>query len=213
MLNTQQGETPTLARVILDTIENRLCDLHVSLPGKVLSYDPGTQKAKIQLQIKRKYVDGTDVEIPPVVDVPVAWPRAGKSYLHLPLKAGHQVMVVFSERSLDEWKEQGGSQAPEIFRKHSYSDAWAIPGGYPFNDVIEGDPANAKLVNDKTVFELSPSGKMAMTGQGGEELVTIVSELLAILKAATTNTIFGPMRLNEHPQIIELETRLNKLKL
>lgn len=213
MANILDQDTPTLAQVIKQAIEARLCDVHVSLPGRILSYDKSTNKAKVQLEVKRTYISGESVDIPPLVDVPVWWPRAGKSFLHLPLRAGHKVQVIFSERSIEEWKQNGSGVAPLSTRKFSLSDAWALPGGYPFSDPAPGDDTDALFVNDKAEARLTPSGKFAFKGQGGEEFVTIVVELLTILKSATTNTIFGPMRLNENAQIAALEARLKKLKV
>lgn len=206
-------DTPSLAQVIMQAVQNALVDLHVSLPGRILEYDSGTNKAKVQLEIKRSLVTGETIEIPPISDVIVAWPRAGKAFIHLPLKAGHKVQVMFTERSTDEWRQDGQTVAPTSKRRFNFSDAWCIPGGYPFSDPVAGSSTDVLIVNDKTEFRQTPAGKMAFKGQGGEEFVTIVVELLTILKAATTNTIFGPMKLNEFAQIEMLETRLKKLKV
>ena len=207
------NETPTLAGVIRDAIASRLADVHVSLPARIVSYDAATQKAEVQPEIKRTFIDGTSADLPIIVDVPVAWPRAGKAYLHMPLKAGDQVMLVFSERSLDEWKNRGGSVKPKELRKFSISDAWAVPGGYPFSNVVPASASDLTLVHDKTEFVLKSSGKFQLKGAGGEEMVKILSEFMEIASRATTNTIFGPMRWNEFSEIIALKARLDKLKV
>lgn len=213
-MGKNQNETPTLAQVIKDAIEARLVDLHVSLPAKVVSYDPGTQKASVQALIKRTFVSGESVELPVLTDLPVAWPRAGKAWLHLPLKAGDFVQVVFSERSLDEWKPSGTSVAPKEKRKHHLSDGWVVPGGYPFGSPMSGaDDKDLLLVHDKTEFRLTSGGRFSMKGNSGEELLQILHDFLEVAERATTNTVFGPMRWNEHPEIKAIRNRIKKIKL
>jgi hypothetical protein len=208
------NETPTLAQVIKDAIENRLVDVHVSLPAKIVKYDAKTQKAEVQALIKRTFVSGESVDLPVFTDLPVAWPRAGKAWLHMPLKAGDFVQVVFSERSLDEWKLTGASVTPKERRKHHLSDGWVIPGGYPFGSPMSGsDDKDVLLVHDKTEFRLTSGGRFSMKGNGGEELLKILHDFLEVAERATTNTVFGPMRWNEHGEIIAIRNRLKKIKL
>ncbi len=207
------NETPTLALVIQQAIESRLCDVHVSLPGRIVSYDHKKQMAKVQPEIKREYADGRSVDLPVLTDVPVVWPRAGKAYLHMPLKSGSQVTIVFSERSLDEWKQKGGSTKAKEKRKHNLSDAVCIPGGYPFsNPASVPNASDVFLVNDKSEMKLTSGGKMEFKGNGGEKLLSLLVEYMNINNTATTNTIFGSMKKNEHSQLIAITNRIKKLK-
>lgn len=207
------NETPTLALVIQQAIEQKLCDVHVSLPGRIVSYDSKTQKAKVQPEIKREYSDGRSLELPVLTDVPVIWPRAGGAYLHLPLKPGHQVTILFSERSLDEWKQKGGSIKASERRKHNISDAVCFPGGYPFNNAADvPNGSDVFLVNDKSEMKLTSAGKIEFKGNGGEKLLALVTEYMEINNMATTNTMFGPMKKNEHSQLIAITNKVKKLK-
>lgn len=207
------NETPTLAKVLEDTFESRLTNLHTCLPGRVTKYNHETQSASIQLDLRRVYRDGSEIEIPVIGSVPVAWPRARGAFLHFPLRPGDVVTVVFSERSLDEWKEQGGLTTPKESRKHDYSDAIAIPGGYPFSKPAKvPDNENAWLINEKSKIKLTPKGTFEVTGRGEEELFQILYETLDLIQEMTTNTIFGPMRVNEHPQFQLLRDRLDRLR-
>lgn len=224
-----ENETPTLAEVIQRAIEARVCNMHVSMPARVVEYDFKTQKATVQPEIRRSYRDGTVVDIPTIRDVPVAWPRAGNAFVHFPLNAGDQVNLVFSERSLDEWKNIGGNTTPQENRKHDFSDAIAYPGTYPFNNVAQvPDNKNAWFIHGSARMKFRQNGTMDFEASGaratfdqagkykfsgsGEELMTILSETLDLCSKMTTNTIFGPLQVNEFADFTALKGRLDKLK-
>ena len=64
-----------------------------------------------------------------IYNVPVLFPRSRKAAVTFPLEKGDTVLLVFAERSLDEWIEKGGNKvSPEDPRRHDMSDAIAIPG-------------------------------------------------------------------------------------
>lgn len=122
---------PSLADVLRQSIEHRLAGLHVCLPGEIVSYDAATQTASVRPTIKQvvRSFDGEEVTAYPTIpSVPVAHPRAGDWFVHMPLTPGDTVILVFGERSLDQWRLLGGVQDPLDLRKHDLSDAIAIPG-------------------------------------------------------------------------------------
>lgn len=123
-------ETLTLAQVIRKHIDAALLDLHTSMPAKVVSYEPTTGMADVQPMLKRPLPDGSSVALPVIVQVPVAYPRAGAAIISLPIKKGDTVQLTFAERSIDNWKLVGAEDAPGNRRRYHLADAWAVPGGY-----------------------------------------------------------------------------------
>lgn len=136
------SRTPSMAEVLRDVIEHRLGGVHVCMPGQVVSYDPLTQTAEVQPTLRNviETGDGTTEALayPTISSVPVAHPRAGAWFVHMPLAAGDSVVLVFGERSLDEWRARGGVNVdPDDLRKHHLSDAIAIPGNlYPDSQAL-----------------------------------------------------------------------------
>lgn len=130
------AETPTLEKIIQQAIDLAVTELRVSLPAVVERYDAQKQQADVQPAIMKKYVTGQVVKLPLITNVPVAHPRSGSTIIHIPIKKGDLVQLVFSDRSLDRWLSEGGIVDPLEGRKHALSDAWAIPGGYPFPEAI-----------------------------------------------------------------------------
>ncbi|TQE99505.1 MAG: phage baseplate protein [Spiribacter salinus] len=113
----------------VDTLSSQL---RVALPAQVESYDPGTQRASVKPLINRNYADGAVAEMPVIAGVPVVWPRGSGASLTMPLNRGDGVLLVFSDRSMDEWLGSGGAATPSDRRKHDLSDAIAVPGLYSF---------------------------------------------------------------------------------
>ena len=87
-MTMERQETPTLTDIIRTAIEARLTDLHVMLPGEFTDYDVSTGKAKVKLSIKRKFEDGSIVELPVIANVPVQMPRTASSVIYVPIAAG-----------------------------------------------------------------------------------------------------------------------------
>ncbi len=136
MSDNTANQTATLASVIQQAINNRLKDLHTAQPGIIETFDPDTQLATVQPAIKRifKTVDESDVEfltptaLPVLINVPVAFPRGNGFSLTFPVKKGDECLIVFNERSIDNWNKNGGVQEPSAFRLHSLSDAMVYVG-------------------------------------------------------------------------------------
>jgi hypothetical protein len=116
-------------------IEGRLKNVHTMLPGIIISFDAEKQTAQVQPAIQRVFsAPGPDgnplgpVNLPPCVDVPVAFPGGGDFFLTFPVKPGDECILLFSERAIDYWYAYGGVQLPAEYRLHDLSDAVAVVG-------------------------------------------------------------------------------------
>ncbi|MDH2927216.1 Gp138 family membrane-puncturing spike protein [Lonepinella koalarum] len=109
-------------------IEQAQKQIHTALPAKVVSFNPQNQTVTLAVQIQQILVKGENVNIPPLVDVPVSYPRGGGFAVTFPLKAGDEGLAVFSERCIDGWWQSGKASPPLDYRLHDLSDACFIPG-------------------------------------------------------------------------------------
>lgn len=146
----------TLASNIKQGIESRLKELHTSMPGIVESFDAENQLATIQPAIRRIFVtrDGdkeilVPSDLPILINVPVIFPRGGGFSLTFPVSKGDECLLVFCERSIDNWHETGKVKSPGAKRFHSLSDATAFVGisSIP-NKVPNYDDTNVQLKKD-----------------------------------------------------------------
>ena len=119
-------------------IQQDRLNLHTALPAKVVNFNPVKQTVTLAVQIKMQLTDGSSADIPPLVDVPVSFPRGGGFAVTFPLQAGDEGIAIFSERCIDGWWHSGGVSLPLDFRLHDLSDAMFIPGVCSVPKAING---------------------------------------------------------------------------
>lgn len=162
-MTSKNPSIANLADNIKQGVNNRIKELHTSMPGIVQSFDAAKQTASVQPAIRRVFItrDGTDEilaasDLPILINVPVQFPRGGGFSLTFPVKKGDECLLVFAERSLDTWHKFGGVRDPGARRFHSLSDATAFVGisSLP-NKVPSYDPVNTQLKKDDGTAVLS----------------------------------------------------------
>ena len=116
-------------------IEASKLDLHTCLPGAIVSYDATRKTAVCKPGIKRIFRGEMGaVDLPDLVDCPVYFPSGGGFTLSFPVAAGDECLLVFSERAIDMWWQNGikltknGAQLPSEYRTHDLSDAFVFVG-------------------------------------------------------------------------------------
>lgn len=159
---------PTDTEVLRVAIEAALNETHTCLPAVIESFDATTQTAKVNPSIRRIIYSGDKINIPPIINVPVMFPSSGGFSLTFPVSSGDEVLLVFSERSIDTWLQSGGIQDPLDRRKHDYSDAVAIMGihsnvkaisDYSTTDmVLRSDDGNAKITVSQDAVDIDIAG-------------------------------------------------------
>ncbi|MDT3544887.1 Gp138 family membrane-puncturing spike protein [Cronobacter sakazakii] len=116
-------------KVLSDTIFSML---RVSMPGIIQSFDPIACTCTVQPAISGQVADEAgqfkSAPLPLLVDVPVVFPRGGGCTITFPVKTGDECLIVFSDRCIDFWWQNGGIQEPVDPRQHDLSDAFAIIG-------------------------------------------------------------------------------------
>lgn len=126
------GKIPSMHNVIRTAIESSLIDTRVASPGIIRSFDAITQTVTVELALREKFTDEdlnvSNISIPVLEDVPIVIPRAGGFMMTLPINAGDECLVVFSDNCIDAWFSNSGVQNQIELRRHDLSDAFAIIG-------------------------------------------------------------------------------------
>lgn len=163
---SNQLRSPSLQEQLVEDIPTLTkLGLHTCLPGRVVSFDTQTGKAAIQPEVKSK-LSGEFVSLPQINNVPIMFFRAGGFRITMPVKQGDKVLILFTERSIDGWLEDGQNSGPRATHTHNLSDAIAIPGVYPFSDVPPFDSDDTVIGKEDGSVEvrLKPNGEAVIKG-------------------------------------------------
>jgi protein gp138 len=107
MPDSREPSWPAALDVVLTS---RLRGVHTSMMGSIRSYSEAKQTAEVMLAVHLETADGVFEELPPLADVPVAWPGAWE--------AGDSCLLVFCEESFAKWFDTGSVEPPEVLRRH-----------------------------------------------------------------------------------------------
>lgn len=170
---------------IVDTLQSfldsRLTDVHTSIPGKIVSYNPDTERASVQpvIKVRRKVNEGIiTVEIPPIENVPVMMFHTKYFRLKVPLEKGDGVEIIFSEVGIGNFLNgTGGIVDPDDLSRFSLTDAYCIPGLWGKN-----------LPNNTPTFEVDKLGNLVLLGGSspfvkGDTLETLLNNFLTVLSS------------------------------
>lgn len=113
---------PRLANILQAATDKSHRHIHKAMPARVVEYDVETQHATVQLLVQ---LDGETVA--PLQDVPVCFPGGAAGFLHVPLAAGDNVLIVFCDEDFSKWWETGSISPPLIEQRHGLYPI-AIPG-------------------------------------------------------------------------------------
>ena len=150
--------------IIKGCMDSRVSNIHTAMPGRVVSYDPSTNRASVQPNGDYKSEDGRNIQYPIIHNVPIQFPmgQGGTAGITFPINAGDGCLLVFSETQNDDFL--GGNKGDsEDSRRHSLNDAIAIPGVY-----AGAAPSNVAHPGDVCVFK---GGTMLRISDGSVEIM------------------------------------------
>lgn len=150
---TDRINGPTFEPELYDLLERNKRDTMNSINcikvGKIVKYTALTNSAEISIASKRKLADGTIADYPILGDCPVFVLKGGTSFISCPITPGDECIVLFSDRSIDNWYLAGQVLPPMDTRCHSLSDGIAIVGIQSLANV-KLTPASSVCINGGT---------------------------------------------------------------
>ena len=106
-------------------------NLHCCIPFIIQSYDAAKGTVECQPAIREKIINQNEnieyLNLPLLINVPVAFPSNNEYSVTFPLKTGDECLVFFSDLSIDNFWEKGDVQNPIEDRRHDLSDGIAYP--------------------------------------------------------------------------------------
>lgn len=179
------------------------------MPAKVVRVIDPPIACDVQPLIKRRFKDGTLVDLPVITNVPIAMYRSGQAFVSLPVKPGDTVDLRFCERALEGWLNSSGDNPvdPVDGRKFDLSDAIAYPGIATFQDPpLLSSADNVVIRNGFSMIELTPNGQFAFRGALFELMATLktLAQTLATAQMAEISDPATPTHLFSAPVIAQL---------
>lgn len=181
--------TPQL-RDLLDRFGSQVSrNLNCHIIGRIEKFDKTKNTIEASCGLKRQYSDGTIVEFPKFIDVPVLTLTGGDSFLTLPIKAGDWCLLLFCDRDIDSWWYSGEVREPNSPRHHSLSDAVALVGLRPATEalpllddqaILNGGTSGVGIKNNYGQVTIDTAGKTTIANQAAS-LKTILDNLLTAL--------------------------------
>lgn len=145
-----------VSAVLEQAIEAALSDVNTVMPGTIVSYDAGRNRAVVRPSLPKRLADGGELAAPDIHEVPVQWMTSGGGVrFTAPIRPGDPVVLHFAQRSLDGWLN-GDAAAPEDPRRFDLTDAVAVPGSPAALSGV--DPDNIVLSMDGTTITVESGG-------------------------------------------------------
>jgi len=176
---------------LMESARAAVAGVNVCLPATVVSYDHDEQRAVVQIvpAFLRKLAGAVVVDGHPAIsNVPVVFfGGGGGDYSDTwPLEVGDPGLVVFCDRSIDEWLSTGAAKTePQDRRRHDVNDAMFIPGHRPFADPVGplGRDASARVIRAPMLL-LGSSSASAFVA-----LASLVDSQLSALSTALSTWV------------------------
>lgn len=134
------------------------------MPAKVVSFNPDEQTVTIELMIQQMAHDGSMLELPPLVDVPVQMLSYGSFFISAEPKEGDEGLAHFAERCIDAWWESSKKSVPMDIRFHDFSDAFFAPGYKSKPNALMIVPNTLHMGTTSTYIRISKSGTIEIKG-------------------------------------------------
>ncbi|CAM0014185.1 baseplate spike [Vibrio phage K435] len=103
-------------------------ELGTSIAGHILTFDPDSQLAQVQIGIFAVDAKGEKIKPDPIIECPVEFSGGGGWSFEHELNPNDEGLIIFSQRCLDAWIQTGGMAENPIARFHDKQDACFIPG-------------------------------------------------------------------------------------
>lgn len=161
-------------------------DLNCHQLGEIVSFDPATQTASIQLTVDIQTNDSV-YRYPVLTNCPVFVLSGGNGCITMPVAEGDTCLVLFNDRDIDNWYTTGNEAVPNSPRTHDLSDGLALVGFRNLSNKIFGyDPTELQIRNGTGKIAITAdTGKVKMSNDVGS-LLNAMNKIILALTALNT---------------------------
>ena len=164
-----------LDNTITEIVQGELENVHTALPAKIVTFDGSL--ASVQPSVRKKYRDGTVLQMPVINGVPVMFPRTIRGGFIYDLLPGDFGFLVFSERNIDNWVLTGADSTPADSGKFDLNDCIFIPGVHPKTAVETNYKTLTTTIARNDIGQITIKNSLHSLNSILSELITILSSL------------------------------------
>lgn len=194
-----------------EIIDRALARMNTCIPGVIDSFDGNTQTATVIPAISMKtFIDNKEgvLEFPPIINAPIVFPFAITAgfALTLPVRRGDPCIILFSQRSIDNWHDKGGIQPSEDgigARHHDLTDAIVLMAASPSPNVLgEWEAEGIQIRNrDKTSTSTVYDDRIVLDRAGTStitvfETKVVIKTTVEVIIDTPKTTITGTLTVN-----------------
>lgn len=158
--------------------------------GKIQSFNVSRKTAEVQILFKRVVPDAasaTGISIksyPVLVDCPVFTLQGGGAAIQPPIAAGDQCILLFSDRNIDAWFQNGNESAPFDARAHDLSDGIAMVGINALTSTLASYATDELKITYGGAKIGEKNGKITIQNTGSN-MITLITGFIDVLKGLT----------------------------
>jgi hypothetical protein len=187
---------PNLADLLNLHGKQLMLNMNCHAIATVQSFDADQQTVSATINYKKTYLtrnaDGTYsstlIDYPILLDVPIVILSGGPAQLTFPIAQGDECLILFNDRSLDNWFQSGQVGPVSSTRLHSISDGFALVGVRSLARSIDSyDETHAKIAWGETMVGVS-ANKVKIANQL-YTLNTLLQSLLTQVQAITVTAV------------------------
>ena len=116
------------AAAVRYAIDESLKLINTVAPGVVTGFDRDRRSASVRSAFPTILKNGRRIPAPVISDVPVLFPQSRGVSMLFDLVAGDPVMLAFSQRGIEYWRDTYAEADPDVSRRFAYGDAFVLPG-------------------------------------------------------------------------------------
>lgn len=197
--NSQRKIDPGLPDVLNMWKKDVMLSMNCHAIATVQSFDAARQTVEATINYKKTQFQknqGGDyvpvlLDYPVLVDCPAIILGGGNFNLTFPIQQGDECVILFNDRSIDNWFQTGQVGELSSSRLHSFSDGLALVGVRSLaKSIADYDTTRAVLRNGDTMVAISET--LVKISNATTTLKTVLNNLITEIQAIqTSNAVVG----------------------
>ena len=167
-------------------------DINCHHIATIQSFDPAKQTVTATIAYKKTFLErktsGEYVQVlkeyPILLDCPIVSLSGGTAGLTMPIKKGDTCLILFNDRSIDNWFAGANDGSLASNRLHSFSDGIALVGVRSLSNALEGYDADRAVVYNGTTKVAVGEDKVEIAN-ATDKLGLLLKDLIAQIKLIT----------------------------